>query len=156
VTLVGAQLLGVRWAATSGAALPKRWWDQRGGDSLWRELSVEPARRRVFADDEPPRRVEKSFVENKDQCATAVTGATGVAVVQEDKAMQKVGSIGKFLQIGSVVQGSQRSSRWFSLPGSWRAPRVQIMRHRDQAASAECDEQRAIRQLAAAGSRRGW
>ncbi|TAN35897.1 MAG: hypothetical protein EPN23_10170 [Verrucomicrobia bacterium] len=156
---MGAQLLGVRVAATSGAVAPKHWWDQRSAGSLWREFSLEPVRRSAFAEDEPPRArqsASRNVVVEKDQGVTAAIGPTSAAVAPEDGTMQKIGSIGKFLQIGSVVQGERRSPRWFSLPGSWRAPRVQIMRYRDQANSAERAEHRAVRQLTIAGSRGGW
>ena len=81
--------------------------------------------------------------------------ATSVGVAAEDKIMQKSGNIGKFLQIGSVVQGSQRTPRWFSLPGSWRAPRVQIMRQHDQAQTAGYVEQRVAQPLSLLAGRGG-
>ena len=145
VTLVGAQLLGLRVSTVAGAEVPPRWWDQRGSDSLWRELSLEPMRRDRSIAEETPRsrkvRGRKLF-RNADKCAATAVVTTSVGVAVEDKIMQKSGSIGKFLQIGSVVQGGQRTPRWFSLPGSWRVPRVQIMRQHDQVHTAEYVEQR--------------
>jgi hypothetical protein len=159
VTLVGAQLLGVRVRATPASATPTHWWDQAGGRSLWHELALEPTRRSAFADAEPPHRllgVAQGFVANNDKRAPTDGVSPNVVVAQEDKAMEKVGKIGKFLQIGSVVQDSRRSPRWFSLPGSWRAPRIQIMRYREQAGTAEREGRPTLRDLVTAGSRGGW
>ena len=86
----------------------------------------------------------------------ATVRVTGATVAQEDGDMQKVGNIGKFLQLGSVVQGGQRNPRWFSLPGSWRMPRIQIMRRRDQSNTVERDERRTVRMLATAEEHGGW
>ncbi|MCX7009865.1 MAG: hypothetical protein NTY53_21925 [Kiritimatiellaeota bacterium] len=66
---------------------------------------------------------------------------------QEESNMHKVNGIGKFLEIGSVVQGAERGPRWFALPGSWRAPRIQIMRKREPSISAEHDDRRTARML---------
>jgi hypothetical protein len=70
--------------------------------------------------------------------------------------MHKVSGIGKFLKLGGVVQGGERGPRWFSLPGSWRAPRIQIMRKHEPSPSAAMDERRTARMLSAAAEQGGW
>jgi len=159
VTLVGAQLLGLRMSAALDGAAPAHWWDQRKADSLWSDIALGPTGRGSFADDgrsRARRGTEPKFIESKDQCVAATVRVTGVTVAQEDGDMQKVGNIGKFLQLGSVVQGGQRNPRWFSLPGSWRMPRIQIMRRRDQSNTVERDERRTVRMLATAEEHGGW
>ena len=158
MTLVGAQLLGLRVNLAHDGATTAHWWDQRNTDSLWREISLGPTGRGSFADEEMPRRRRETGrkLVGGDKCATAAVAVTGATAAREDSDMQKVGNIGKFLQIGSVIQGGQRSPRWFSLPGSWRMPRIQIMRHREQSSTAERDERRSARTLATAGNRGGW
>ena len=146
MTLVGARLLGVRVASAHEAA-PSRWFDPRRTESVWGEISVGPAGRGSFTDAAQPRGRRRREQERKQ--------AVGAASAPEDTSMDKSNGIGKFMQLGGVVQGDERGRRWFSLPDAWRAPRVQIMRHREQAGSAEHDDRRTLRMLTSAGAREG-
>lgn len=142
MTLIGARLLGAQVAPAHGVA-PARWFDARRKESVWREISAGPARRGAFAE-----RGSRRLEQDREQMV-------GAAEAPEETGMKSQG-IGKFLELGGVVQGSERGQRWFSLPGSWRAPRIQIMRHREQAGSAERDERRTLRMLTPAGERGGF
>ncbi len=135
MTLLGERLLGAR--AASAAAAPARWFDQRHKRSFWNEIAVGPGGRGLF-EDSP---VQKQQTHSQGQIA------------QEEKPMHKVSGIGKFLELGGVVQGSARGPRWFALPGSWRAPRIQIMRKHDPMQSAVVDERRTARMLTPADGR---
>lgn len=146
MTLIGARLLGAQ-VATAHDAEPARWFDERRKESVWREISAGPARRGSFAE-AAPMRASRWLEQDREQ-------NVGMAEAPEETSMKSQG-IGKFLELGSVVQGSERGQRWFSLPGSWRAPRVQIMRRREQAGSAERDERRTLRMLTPAGERGGF
>ncbi len=146
MTLLGARLLGARVATTREAA-PSRWFDPRRQESVWGEISVGPAGRGSFAEAAQPRG-RRRLEQDREQ-------TLGAASAPEVTSMHKSQGIGKFLQLGSVVQGDERGRRWFSLPGAWRAPRIQIMRHREQAGSAELDDRRTLRMLTPAGERGG-
>jgi len=147
VTLLGARLLGARVAAAH-TAVPARWFDQRHNASLWHEISAGPAGRGSFADKDHPhrRRSAEQYQDHNDDAVKA----------QEESNMHKVNGIGKFLEIGSVVQGAERGPRWFSLPGSWRAPRIQIMQKSAPSISVEHDDRRTARMLTPAAGPRGW
>lgn len=144
MTLLGARLLGVR-VATAHAAAPSRWFDPRRNESVWGEISVGPAGRGSFADAAHARGRRRTEQERKQAVVTESAS--------EETSMQNNQGIGKFMGLGGVVQGEERGRRWFSLPGAWRAPRIQIMRHREQAASAEHDDRRTLRMLSSAGAR---
>ena len=138
MTLLGARLLGARMAPAHRAT-QTRWFDQRRKESLWREISVCPSGRGSFEESLEPHR--QGGMESDHQADESAKKA------QEETHMHKVNGIGKFLQLGSVVQGGERGPRWFALPGSWRAPRIQIMRKHDEAAPAVHDDRRTVRML---------
>lgn len=143
VTLLGARLLGAR-VATAHSAAPARWFDQRRNESMWREISVGPSGRGSF---------EESWRRGM-ELGQQLKQSTNKA--QEETHMHKVNGIGKFLQLGGVVQGGARGPRWFSLPGSWHAPRIQIMRRHEPSPSAAIDERRTARMLSAAVEQGRW
>jgi hypothetical protein len=123
-------------------AAPARWFDQRRNDSPWQEISMDPAERSLFADENRPSR-QRTAKLKQDQDHDAVKA-------QEESNMHKANGIGKFLEIGSVVQGAARSPRWFSLPGSWRAPRIQIMRKSEPTIATDFADRRTARMLTSA------
>lgn len=148
MTLLGARLLGAQVTSAQEAA-PSRWFDpRRKTESVWGEVSVGPAGRGSFAEVARPRGRRRAMQEREQ--------AVGAESAPEETNMQNDKGIGKFMNLGGVVEGAQRGPRWFSLPDSWRAPRFQIMRHREQAGSAERDDRRTLRMLAAAGARGGF
>lgn len=144
MTLLGARLLGAR-VTTAQEAAPSRWFDSRRNESVWGEISVGPAGRGSFAEVAHPRGRRRAM-QDREQ-------AVGAESAPEETNMQNDNGIGKFMNLGSVVEGSHRGPRWFSLPDAWRAPRFQIMRHREQSSSAEHDDRRTLRMLAAVGQR---
>ncbi len=147
MTLLGARLLGVRMATAQDAA-PSRWFDPRRTETVWGDISVGPAGRGSFGAAAQPRGPRR-----RGQDLEQVAGAVSAS---EEMHMHKEKGIGKFMGLGGVVQGAERGPRWFSLPGAWRAPRIQIMRHREQAGSAEHDDRRTLRMLSTAGERGGY
>lgn len=141
MTVLGARLLGARVVATP-AATPVRWFDQRRNEAPWQEISMGPVERSLFADEDRLNR-QRTPELRQDQHHDAMKA-------QEESNMHKANGIGKFLEIGSVVQGAARTPRWFSLPGSWRAPRIQIMRKSESSIATDLADRRTARMLSSA------
>jgi hypothetical protein len=136
VTWLAERLLGVRQTVVQ-TSTTARWFDQRHTQSLWHDINAGASRRGFF--EEGPEQERPSHASSKQ--------------IQEEKHMDKVSGIGRFLELGNVVQGGGRGPRWFSLPGSWRAPRIQIMRRHDPVQPSVVDERRTARMLTPAEGR---